>query len=181
MSSAWLARTQLCTETSCSEVARGYRYTQPMVGAVFLAACALRGPGLFWLEFWTAPVVRSLLVTVIVALLLWTLAGGWGVARRFSGSAADGAAQRFSGSATDAGRFSGSVWATGAVLAGLGAMLVAVGVVPAIAGTTHLGIPDSLPVAIMATGGVLLVVGGVVLAAQALRSRSMTVKSLAVI
>src|SRR5690625_3942376 len=63
-----------------------------MVGAVFLAVCALRGPGLFWLEFWTAPVVRSLLVTVIVAWLLWSLAGAWGVARRFSGSAADGAA-----------------------------------------------------------------------------------------
>lgn len=151
-----------------------------MVGAVFLAACALRGPGLFWLEFWTAPVVRSLLVTVIVALLLWTLAGGWGVARRFSGSA------------PAAGRFRGSIWATGSVLAGLGAMLVAVGVVPAVAGletmltglnnemailpmglsmilgiTTHLGIPTSLPVTIMTAGGALLVLGGVVLVGRA--------------
>src|SRR5699024_5485711 len=84
---------------AAGEMARVVLQRLAAVGAVFLAVCALRGPGLFWLEFWTGPVVRSVLVTVIVTLLLWTLAGAWGVARRFSGSAADGAAQRFSGRA----------------------------------------------------------------------------------
>lgn len=163
------------------EVTRVVLLRLAVVGAVFLGVTAVRGPGLFWLQFWTGPVVRSVLVVVIVTLLLWTLAGAWCVILR-------------SRSGTVHRPVSGSVWSSGSLLAALGAVLVAVGAVPAIAGletmltglnnemailpmglslilgiTTHLGIPDSLPVTIMLAGGVLVVAGALAMAGSAWR------------
>src|SRR5699024_11034609 len=128
-----------------------------LVCAVFLAVMAVRGPGMFWLIFWTRPALRTVMVVAVVALLLWTICGAWRVSSR---------------------QLTSRVRGSGSVLVAGGAVLLAMGIVPAIAGleamltglnnqmailpmglsmilgiTEHLGIPDTLPRTMMIVGG----------------------------
>ncbi|MGQ0838570.1 hypothetical protein [Actinokineospora sp.] len=135
---------------------------------VLLLALATRGPGLYWLDFWTEPGVRAFYITVAFAAFLWVfvvagmvLRDRYGLLRRR---------------------------AVGRVLVALGMPLVVLGGVVSVLGleraltiwndqmallpwglsrilgiTVHIGIPTSLPM-VAAVAGVLVAVAGSVLA-----------------
>ena len=128
---------------------------------------AVRGPGSFWLTFWTSPGGRTIFVTLNVAAIVWMFFVLYVVQR---------AALNRSGLRT---------W--GNLLLAVGAVFVALGLVPAVVGldktltaindemavlplglsrilgiTTHLGIPQELPFYMMGFGAVLLALGGLI-------------------
>jgi hypothetical protein len=134
------------------------------VTAVLITVVAVRGPGYFWLRFWTSTGFRTWFTIVSVALLVWLAHAVVATLRTVIG-----------------GRTTAAV---GGLLTAVGATLVAVGAVPGVAGlerlltglndelavlplglsrilgiTVHLGIPTALPGYLVAAGGVLVAAG----------------------
>ena len=134
------------------------------VTAVLVAVLAVRGPGYFWLGFWTSPAFRTGFTVVSVALLVWLA------------SAVIATLRDVTGCRTRA--------AVGGLLIATGATIAAVGAVPGVAGlermltglndelavlplglsrilgiTVHLDIPTALPGYLVAAGAVLVVAG----------------------
>ena len=125
---------------------------------ILLAVLAVRGPGHYWLRFWTAPTARAVYVTIAFAAFCWlfvataTVLGG----RRGAGA---------------------TIGAVGVTVAVVGGAVAAIGLEPAltiwndqlallpwglsrILGiTVYLGIPTSLPLA-AAIAGVILAAAG---------------------
>jgi hypothetical protein len=132
---------------------------------VALVPIAVRGPGYFWLRFWTSDGFRSLLVLSAFVAAGWLAVSVHSALRRGCGCRGAGAAGRL-------------VAAAGAPLVVLAALLELIGlersltilndelaVLPmglsSILGiTTHLGIPLTLPLHLGAGGVLLLAVGG---------------------
>ena len=136
--------------------------------ALLTAAVAVRGPGFFWLNFWTNAAGRTLFVTLNVAAIAWMFFVLYAVQR--------------------ASLERSVLEALGNLSLAVGAVFVALGLVPALAGlektltaindemavlplglsrilgiTTHLGIPPELPIYLMAAGAVFLALGGLLL------------------
>ncbi|MET7418463.1 hypothetical protein [Dactylosporangium sp. NPDC005555] len=131
---------------------------------LLLAVLSVRGPGHYWLRFWTAPTARSIYICVAFAAFAWlfvatalTLRDSYALPRR---------------------RVAGILLlATGAPLALLGALVTAVGLERALTVwndqlallpwglsrilgiTVYLGIPTTLPAAATATGLLLSLTG----------------------
>ena len=144
--------------------------------ALLTLTVAVRGPGFFWFNFWTNPAGRTVFVTLDVAAILWMFFVLYAVQRTWL----DRPVLRTLGN----------------LLLAVGATLVALGLVPALAGlektltaindemavlplglsrilgiTVHLGIPLELPVVMMAAGAALLAVGGLLLGLSLLTAR----------
>ena len=138
--------------------------------ALLTAAMAVRGPGFFWLNFWTNAAGRTLFVTLNVAAIAWMFFVLYAVQR----ASLDRSVPQ----------------ALGNLSLAVGAVFVALGLVPALAGlektltaindemavlplglsrilgiTTHLGIPPELPIYLMALGALFLALGGLLLGA----------------
>ena len=136
--------------------------------ALLTAAVAVRGPGFFWLNFWTNAAGRTLFVTLNVAAIAWMFFVLYAVQR--------------------ASLDRSVLQALGNLILAVGAVFLALGLVPALAGlektltaindemavlplglsrilgiTTHLGIPLELPIYLMAVGAVFLALGGLLL------------------
>jgi hypothetical protein len=134
------------------------------VTAVLVAVLSWRGPGYFWLRFWTSTGFRTWFTTVSVALLVWL------------GYAVIATLRSVTGCRTRA--------AVGGLLVAAGATIAAVGAVPGVAGlermltglndelavlplglsrilgiTVHLDIPTALPGYLVAGGAVLVLAG----------------------
>jgi hypothetical protein len=133
------------------------------ITAVLVAVLAVRGPGFFWLRFWTSAGFRTWFTTLSVALLVWLIYAVVVTLRAASGRRTPAA--------------------IGGLLAAVGTTIAAIGAVPGVAGlermltglndelavlplglsrilgiTVHLDIPTALPGYLVAVGGVL--VGG---------------------
>jgi hypothetical protein len=139
------------------------------VGGVVMLRCivtliglAFTGPGGYWFAFWTDPVLRTVYITVAVALFVWAfVAGGWALSAQF-----------------------GARRATGFVVAGVGGGLLVPAVIVGVVGletaltlwndemgllpwglarilgiTTYLEIPAETPWIAAGVGAVLLVLG----------------------
>jgi hypothetical protein len=144
--------------------------------ALLTAAVAVRGPGYFWLNFWTNAAGRTLFVTLNVAAIAWMFFVLYAVQR----ASLDRSVPQ----------------ALGNLSVAVGAVFVALGLVPALAGlektltaindemavlplglsrilgiTTHLGIPLELPIYLMAVGALFLALGGLLLGAAWLTRR----------
>ena len=136
--------------------------------ALLTAAVAVRLPGFFWLNFWTNAAVRTLFVTLNVAAIVWMFFVLYAVQR----AALDRSVPQTLGNLSLA----------------VGTVFLVMGLVPAPAGlentltaindemavlplglsrilgiTTHLGIPQELPVYLMAAGAVFMALGGLLL------------------
>ncbi len=136
--------------------------------ALLTVTMAVRGPSYFWFNFWTNPAGRTLFVTLNVAASAWMFFLLYAVQRTWLERSV--------------------LQALGNLLLAVGAVLLALGLVPALAGlektltaindemavlplglsrilgiTTHLDIPLELPDYLMAAGGVLLLLGGLLL------------------
>jgi len=130
----------------------------------------VRGPGFFWLSFWTNPAGRTLFVTLNVAAIVWMFFVLYAVQRAsLDRSVLAGARQ----SAVGGGR-GACVVGLVPTLAGLDATLTAIndemavlplGLSRILGITTHLGIPPELPLYMLAAGVVLLTLGGLLLGA----------------
>jgi hypothetical protein len=138
---------------------------------VLVSVLAIRGPGFFWLRFWTDPTFRTGYVTTLVAAWGWGLWVVFTTLRVRYGHTRVGAAGRLGA-------------AVGAVLLGLGALAQVVGlergltvlntelaVLPqglskTLGLVTHLDIPAALPRALMLAGAVLLAGGALALRAR---------------
>lgn len=140
---------------------------------LLLGVLSIRGPGRYWLMFWTEPNARTVYVTVAVALFLWVLvAAGWAIAATTTRRRATGV----------------MLLAAGVPLLGMGAMVAAIGLEDAmtmwndqmallpwglsrILGiTVYLGIPSaSVYVAVIL--GAVLCAGGAVLSRGVRRAR----------
>ncbi|PJJ57287.1 glycosyl hydrolase family 67 [Mumia flava] len=136
---------------------------------VLLLALILRGPGRYWLEFWTDPEARSLYVTIAFAAFCWLFVAATVVLRNAYGL----------GWAGGSGRV---LLAAAAPLLVLGALVGAVGLEDALTVwndqmallpwglsrilgiTVHLGIPTWLPWAACGLGAALALLGAGVLA-----------------
>jgi hypothetical protein len=137
--------------------------TGPLVGVL-----AVRGPGYFWLRFWTDAGFRTWFTTLGVALLVWLAVAVVTTLRRAAGG--------------------GVLAGCGGLLVAAGATVAAVGAVPGVAGlermltaindelavlplglsrilgiTVHLGIPTALPGWMVAAGANLSALGVVLL------------------
>ena len=138
--------------------------------ALLTAVVAVRGPGYFWLNFWTNAAGRTLFVTLNVAAIAWMFFVLYAVQRASMNRSV--------------------LEALGNLSLAVGAVFVALGLVPASAGlektltaindemavlplglsrilgiTTHLGIPLELPIYLMAAGALFLALGGLLLGA----------------
>ena len=136
--------------------------------ALLMAPVAVRGPGSFWFNFWTNAVGRTLFVTLNAMAIVWMFFVLYAVQRASLGCPV--------------------LQALGNLSVAVGAVFLALGLVPALVGlektlttindemavlplglsrilgiTTHLGIPLELPVYLMAAGAVFLVLGGLLL------------------
>ena len=136
--------------------------------ALLTAAVAVRGPGFFWLNFWTNAAGRTLFVTLNVAAIAWMFFVLYAIQR----TSLDRTVPQ----------------ALGNLYVAVGAVFLALGLVPALAGlektltaindemavlplglsrilgiTTHLGIPPELPIYLMMAGAVFLTLGGLLL------------------
>ena len=132
---------------------------------VLLVALAARGPGRYWFNFWTAPTLRSVYITIAFAGFAWlfvvtalVLRQRYGLLRRRA--------------------VGWTLAALGGVLALLAGLVAVIGLEPALTVwndqlallpwglsrilgiTVYLGIPAELPLAAAIVGAVLAVVGG---------------------
>jgi hypothetical protein len=133
---------------------------------LLLAVLAPTGPGGYWFGFWTDPTLRSIYVTVAVALLLWlVVAAAWTLAvqlgrRRATGVVLTGVGAAVGGIAA----FIGLVGAETALTVWNDQMgLLPWGLSRILGITTYLDIPGDTPWYAAAFGAVL-VVGGLLLA-----------------
>jgi hypothetical protein len=145
--------------------------------ALLTAVVAVRGPSFFWLNFWTNAAGRTLFVTLNVAAIAWMFFVLYAVQRASLGRSVLGA--------------------LGNLSLAVGALFVALGLAPSLAGlektltaindemavlplglsrilgiTTHLGIPPELPIYLMAIGALFLSFGGLLLGAAWLIRRT---------
>ncbi|AMB57611.1 hypothetical protein [Microterricola viridarii] len=129
---------------------------------LLLAVLAVRGPGYYWLGFWTDPLARTAYITLGFALFLWVLiAAAWALGGQIGARRATGTV----------------IAACGFVLAALGGFLGAIGLEQALTAwndemsllpwglsrilglTVYLEIPLATPWYAAAAGGVLLLLG----------------------
>lgn len=143
---------------------------------LLLAVLAVRGPGLYWLRFWTAPTARSAYICVAFAAFAWLFVATGLVLRDRH--------------ALPRRRVTGTLLvAAGAPLALLGALIAATGLERALTVwndqlallpwglsrilgiTVYLGIPPSLPATAAASGLLLAALGAALCAARRPRAR----------
>ncbi len=129
-----------------------------------LGVLSIRGPGRYWLMFWTEPGARTLYVTVAIALFLWVLvAAGWAIAASTTRRRAWGVV----------------LLAAGVPLLGMGGLVAAIGLEDAMTTwndqmallpwglsrilgiTVYLGIPSASVYAVMILGAILCAIGAV--------------------
>jgi hypothetical protein len=138
------------------------------VTGVLVAVLAVRGPGYFWLRFWTDAGFRTWFTTLSLALLVWLACAVVATLRHGTGD--------------------GLLAGCGGLLVAAGATVAALGAVPGVAGlermltglndelavlplglsrilgiTVHLGIPTALPGWMVAAGATLATLGVVLL------------------
>ncbi|MBB3094060.1 hypothetical protein FHR83_001709 [Actinoplanes campanulatus] len=136
---------------------------------LLLAVLAVRGPGLYWFQFWTDPVARTAYVTVAFASFAWLFVAVGSVLRSRYGWSR----RRVTG---------GVMLAAGVPVLAVGALIRSVGLERALSAwndqmallpwglhrilgiVTFLDIPPALPTWIIVTGAALSIIGGLTVA-----------------